>query len=129
MCEGICSRDDRTVECFWKNQRTSAGRRFQKQGDYRKKYIICQFAVCLFNMLTYLFIYFNCDPPSIPPSITFFKPTQPVDYPVSADMTANRASLLVFTLLVCSLLVSKHGPCAPAVCGIPSMSTMETKKV
>ena len=39
---------------------------------------------------------------------------------VSAVMTANRASLLVLTLLVSSLLVSKHCLWAPAVRGIPS---------
>ena len=56
---------------------------------------ICQFAVCLFNMLTcilfILFIYFNRDPPAIRPSIAFFftHSTQPVDYPRVLPPTAH----------------------------------------
>ena len=34
MCEGICSRDDRTVECLWKTSGRALG------GDFRSREII-----------------------------------------------------------------------------------------
>ena len=79
-------------------------------------------------MLTYLFIYlFQLRPARNSSKYYFFQAIHPTRG--LSTGWANRASLLVFTLLVRSLLVSKHGPCSPAVRGIPSMSTMETKKV
>ena len=132
MCEGICSKDDRTVQCLWKNSGRALG------GDFRSREIIEKYnlSVCRLSsqyvnlLIIYSFIYFDRDPPTIPPSrhITFFHAIEPTRglSTVSAGMTANRASRLVFTLLVSSLLVSKHHPWAPAVREIPSMSTMDT---
>ena len=78
----------------------------------------------MFNLLIYLF---QLRPARNSSKYYFFQAIHPTRglSTVSTDMTANRASLLVFTLLVCSLLVSKHGPCAPAVCGIPSHNWLQ----
>ena len=53
-----------------------------KSREIIEKYIqICQFALCLVNMLTYLlFIYLIRDPPTIHPSGYYFS-TEPADYP------------------------------------------------
>ena len=127
MYEGIRSRDDRAVECLWKTSGRALG------GDFRSREIIekynlsvCRLSIQYVNLLIYLF---QLRPAFNSSKYYFFQahPTRGLST-VSTDMTANRASLLVFTLLVCCLLVSKHGPCSPAVCGIPSMSTMDTKK-
>ena len=62
------------------SQRTSAERRCShfRSREIIEKYQICQFAICLVNMLTYmLFIYFNRYPPAIPTSIHFFHAIHP----------------------------------------------------
>ena len=122
VCEGIRSRDDRTVECLRKSSGRALGGdacAFQKSESISReiieKYISnlsgCRLSCQYVNLhIIYLFIYFNCDPHAIPPSITFFShnpihPTRGLST-VYVGMTAIRASLLVLTLLVSSLLVS-----------------------
>ena len=56
MCEGVCSRDDRTVECFWKTSGRALG------GDFRSREIVekynwsvCRLSSQYVNQLIYLF--------------------------------------------------------------------------
>ena len=127
-CEGICSRGWSHSWMLMENQRTSAGRRFQKQGVLNNKKKVCRLSCQYVNLLIiYLFI-LTATRPQFLKVLLFFHAIHPTLglSTVSAGMTVNHASLLVFTLLVNSLLVSKHCPWAPAVRGIPSMSTMDT---
>ena len=83
----------------------------------------CPVSIQYVNLLIYLF---QLRPAFNSSKYYFFQahPTRGLST-VSAGMTVNHASLLVFTLLVSSLLVSKHCPWTPAVGGIPSHNWLQ----
>ena len=57
-CEGICSRDDRTVECLWKTSGRALGRDFRSRKIIEKyNFSVCRLSSQYVNLLiVYLFI-------------------------------------------------------------------------
>ena len=97
-------------------------RAFQKQGDYRKmsNLSVCRLSFQYVNLHLIYFIYlFQPRPSRNSSQYCFFLHAFNTTRGLSAGIAANGSSLLVLTLIVGSLLVSKHRPWAPAVCRIP----------
>ena len=82
---------------------------------------VCRLSFQYVNLHLIYFIYlFQPRPARNSSQYCFFLHAFHTTRGLSAGIAANGSSLLVLTLIVSSLLVSKHRPWAPAVCGIPS---------